>query len=94
MPDIQVEPSNHRHKNQTGYIEIAPSIFVEDIPAGPSNNHQIMQSAFITPTQANERWYDGEVEDDICLEVLKNVENAGLCDEQGKICINIIDLNV
>jgi hypothetical protein len=87
--DNQVEPSSHRHQNQSGYIEIGPQIFVEDTPAGPSNSRQVTRSTTIPPVQTNEQWYDDKLSDDICLEVSKNVENAGLCDEQGKIYINI-----
>ncbi|KAL4127493.1 hypothetical protein QTP88_011660 [Uroleucon formosanum] len=50
---------------QRGEIEIAPNIIVPDQPAGPSLNENIIPN-------------DGY--DEMCVEVLENAQDAGLCD--------------
>lgn len=56
-------------------LEIAPQVFVPDIPAGPSNQLQDIDSN----TDFNDE------DDKICCEVLENVENLGLYDDiEGK----------
>ncbi|KAL5237511.1 hypothetical protein ACI65C_004921 [Semiaphis heraclei] len=80
-------PSTQRQNIPNGHIEIGPQLFVPDIAAGVSNSHQVIRNTTIPPVPANEQWYDNEG-DDIRMEVSEHVENAGLCDDQGKIYIN------
>jgi len=58
-----------------GEIEIAPGIYVPDIPAGPS-----WQYMFNRPS---DDFNDGN--DEMCVEVLNNAESAGLCNTTSKI---------
>jgi len=86
-----VYPINHRQPSH-GEIEIAPQIFVPDIPAGRSSTHQSVQKNFPFGEE-NEQWGD-DTSDALCAEVLDIVENAGLCENQGKIYLSIISVNL
>jgi len=58
---------------------------VPDTPAGPSNSVQVMQESAIRQVRENEQWKDDEASDHIYAETAKHLEDAGLCDENGKI---------
>jgi len=58
---------------------------VPDSPAGPSNSVQVMQESAIHPVRENEQWHDDEASDHIYVETIEHLEDAGLCDEDGKI---------
>ena len=73
-----------------GNIKLAPQILVPDTPAGPSNRSQVMRESAILPVRENEQWLDDEASDEICVETMKYVEDAGLCDETGKIFFFLI----
>lgn len=54
-----------------------------DAQAGPSNQYQNVPTINGQDVMLNSVWnYD---DDKICVDVLDAVENAGLCDVQGKI---------
>ncbi|KAL4153746.1 hypothetical protein QTP88_001579 [Uroleucon formosanum] len=60
---------------QRGEMEIAPNIIVPDQPAGPSRQSMIVNNI------PNDDFNDGY--DEMCLEVLENAQDAGLCDVSG-----------
>jgi len=68
---------------QPRQIEIAPNIIEPDQSAGSSNRTQ--NNVF------NEHSDDGY--DEMCLEVLNHVEDAGLCDDPGKIFFSLYILS-
>jgi hypothetical protein len=87
VPDQPAGPSNQpRNVNNTclrpvlqrGEIEIAPNIIVPDQPTGPSNQPQNSNN---TPNQH----FNDDGYDDLCVEVLKNVEDAGLSEPLNQI---------
>ncbi|CAI6374590.1 unnamed protein product [Macrosiphum euphorbiae] len=80
---IQPEPMTVSRIIPDGYIELAPQILVPDTPAGPSSSSQVMRESAILPVRENEQWLDDEASDEICVETMKYVEDAGLCDESG-----------
>ncbi|KAL4153905.1 hypothetical protein QTP88_001738 [Uroleucon formosanum] len=60
---------------QRGEMEIAPNIIVPDQPAGPSRQSMIVNNI------PNNDFNDGY--DEMCLDVLENAQDAGLCDVSG-----------
>jgi len=66
-----------------GEKEIAPGIYVPDIPAGPSWQY--------VNNIPSDDFNDGN--DEMCVEVLKNAESAGLCNTTSKIFLLLLALD-
>ncbi|XP_025192669.1 uncharacterized protein LOC112592729, partial [Melanaphis sacchari] len=67
-------------------IQIAPNIFVPDIPAGGSSvrdtTEPLIQTAPVSTVQDNAMDEFSNLGDDECIEVLNIIENLGLCDNE------------
>lgn len=90
---------NRHIKKFHGYIQIAPHIFVPNIPAGtssvqdttgpPAHNDRLStlrdnQTTSLSTGRDNAMdEFFDNLDDDECMEILNTVENLGLCDTEG-----------
>ncbi|XP_060861332.1 uncharacterized protein LOC132938485 [Metopolophium dirhodum] len=69
--------TNNVRVRTPGEKEIAPGIYVPDLPAGPSWQY--------VNNIPSDDFNDGN--DEMCVEVLENAESAGLCNTRSKIIL-------